>query len=153
MTSAAKDQTSFSQSPVSKSLWATAQVSTFTANQCPSFERYVATFYHLSPFGVRSAASGRWEEQTKASSVLYSLKIYFLFRRGGKKDRSTGPPISKMETPHETSQHDGSCCLYKTKKKESLSEAAELNLSGATLQFTAHLYNQRLCQCRAEIQS
>lgn len=117
MTSTAKDQTSFSRSPISKSLWATAQVSTLTANRCPSFERYVTTFYHLSPFEVRSAASERWEGRTKDSSVLYLLKIWLLFRRGGKKDRSTGPPISKMDTPHETSQHDGSYCLYKLKRK------------------------------------
>lgn len=97
----------------------TAQLCTLSANQCPSFERYVATFYHLSPSEERSAASGRWEGQTKASSVQFSVKICLLFRWGEKEDRSTGPPSSKIETPCWIAQCDCSYCLYKTKKKAS----------------------------------
>lgn len=41
----------------------------------------------------------------------------------------------------------------KTAKKEWHSEAAVLSFDGASSQFTAHLYNERLGQCRTDIQS
>lgn len=105
----------------------TAQLCTLSANQCPSFERYVATFYHLSPSEVRSAASGRWEVQTKASSVQFSVKICLLFRWDGKKDRSSGPPSSKIETPCWIAQHDAVTGCTKLKRKHPiLKQLAEL---------------------------
>lgn len=154
MKSSANDQTSFSQSPFfSKSLWATEQLSAFTANHCPSVEWYVATFWHLSPFEMRSAASGRWERQTKASSVPASLKIWLLFKWGWKKDTGKGTPISKMESPSESAQHEQLLSELKPEKKELHWEAAVLNFSSATSQFIAHLYRQRLCQSRTEFKS
>lgn len=110
---------------LSKSLRTTAQLCTLAANQCPSFERYVATFYHLSPFEVRSAAFGRWEGQTKASSVLSPVKIWLLFRCGGEWDRSPSPPILQ----NQSSLWKGSAWWqWPAEKKESYCEAAVLNL-------------------------
>lgn len=117
MKSSVNDQTSFSQSPFQNHCVPLHNFPAFTASHCPLVEWYVATFYHLSPFEMRSAASGRWERQTKASSVLSSLKIWLLFKWGWKKDTGKGTPISKMETPSESAQHEQSLSELNLKRK------------------------------------
>lgn len=60
----------------------------------------MATFYHLRPFDVQSATTGRWQGADKGILCpVYKEYLAFIQVKGGKVRRSKGPSISNINPP------------------------------------------------------